>query len=233
MQEKIYINNFVESKSNLKVEKMSEYEEAPIIWIKPITGLFSRLEKLGKEKIFDPGEVLFYQTSTISNVYAIKTGLIELSINYLTGKRKIITHCTSGIILGEMALFHPYNNISEAVTKEKAQIILISIEELKKQFLQDKEMAIMLFNSISEKLKLTTNHLGIMMLDSITSRIAYVLLDFHDKEIRLTHDDIAALVKCSRVTVTRHMRELIGKKIINSGRGKIIINDRQALEELI
>jgi len=208
-------------------------EQPPVIWINPISRLLSSLEKLGKEKSFQPGEVLFYQTSDIKNVYAIKSGLIELSINYLTGKRKIIAQCSSGIILGEMALFHPYNNISEAVVKEKAQIIVLSVEVLKREFFQNSELAELLYNSISEKLKLTTNQLGIMMLDSITSRIAYVLLDFHVQEIQLTHDDIAAMVKCSRVSVSRHMRELSENGIIVIGRGKIKIKNRRALEGMI
>jgi CRP/FNR family cyclic AMP-dependent transcriptional regulator len=212
---------------------MLESETTTNIWIKPIAGLFSRLEKLGREKTFQPGEVLFYQESTINEIYAIKTGLVELSSAYLTGKRKIFAYCTDGVILGEMALFHPYENINEAVALEKSQIIVIDIEKLKNEFFRDKELVIFLFNSLSEKMKVTTKHLRIMMLDSITARIAYVLLDFHREEVRLTHDDIAALVKCSRISVTRHIKELVGEGIINSGRGKIVINDRQALAELI
>lgn len=208
-------------------------ENTPLIWITPITGLASRLASLGKDRTYLPGEILFNQSDPVKNIFLIKQGLVELSIIYTNGTKKTTTNCASGTVLGEMALFHYYTNVNEAIVKKPSVITVLGINEVRDLFFKDPDLAEMLYESLCAKLKLTTHQLGIMMLDSIESRIAHILLDYPGQEILLTHDEIASLVRCSRVSASRHLSRLTKQGLIVNHRGRIIINDREALAELI
>lgn len=226
----VYMQNHTKETKN---KYLNDDEIGPVIQINPISGLLQRFASMGMEKIFKPGDVLFYQSDIVEKIFVIESGSVDLSITYTNGTKKTITHCSDGVILGEMALFHEYKNVSEAVVKEPSRIFVVEINKVREAFCEDTTFAKLLYNSISAKLQLITNQLGIMMLESIPSRIAHVLLDFHQEEILLTHDEIASLVKCSRVSATRHLRRLTKQRIIANQRGRIIIVDRAALAELI
>lgn len=163
----------------------------------------------------------------------IESGLVELAVVSKLGNTKIITNCYDGVILGEMGLYQNYINTSQATVIKKSEINVIPIEVGRREFFKDPELALLLFKSLATKLQLTTNQLGIMMLESILSRIAYVLLDYQRSEVTITQEKLAAAVGCSRITVARHLKTLKERGIIKNKRGVIIVLNRQALEELI
>ncbi len=204
-----------------------------VIRIAPIEGLSLRLRPYGNPRIFFPGEILFQQLEEIRSIFVIESGLVELAVVSKLGNTKIITNCYDGVILGEMGLYQNYINTSQATVIKKSEINVIPIEVGRREFFKDSELALLLFKSLATKLQLTTNQLGIMMLESILSRIAYVLLDYHRSEVQITQEKLAAAVGCSRITVARHLKTLKERGIIKNKRGVIIVLNRQALEELI
>lgn len=218
---------------NYSFEPIKNSPENPIVCMTAVEGLARRLESHANTRTFYPGEKLFFQGTPINSIFVVMSGLVELAIFSNTGEKKTIAHCSKGIILGEMGLFQKYANSSEATVLERSRIVILPLEDLKKVFENDPELATLLFKSMITKLQLTTNQLAIMMLKSIPSRIAHILLDFRGSEVNLTHEELAAAVGCSRVTVTRHLGLLRDKGIIKNTKGKILIVDFQALNKYI
>jgi CRP-like cAMP-binding protein len=70
----------------------------------------------------------------------------------------------------------------------------------------------------------------------VNGRVARLLLDLADEAAgeritrRLTHHTIAQMIGSSRETVSRTMRELVDKGLIEVSRRDIVIRDRSALE---
>lgn len=204
-----------------------------VIRMDSVEGLSKSLRSYGNTKTFLPGKILFNQLDDIQSIFVIESGLVELAVISKNGSKKIITHCSAGIVLGEMGLFQQYINSTQATVLEKSRINVIPIEEGRKGFFNDPELAALLFKSSIAKLQLTTNQLGIMMLESINTRIAHILLDYHCAEVHLTQEKLASTVGCSRVTATRHLNWLEDQGIIKNRRGRIFILNRQALEDLV
>lgn len=72
---------------------------------------------------------------------------------------------------------------------------------------------------------------------SIHERLARWLLMAHDRidgdEIAVTHDLIALVLGVRRPSITTGLHILEGKKLIISGRGRIVIRDRKGLEAFV
>lgn len=216
------IRNFSENSSQISFMRLN-----------PIEGLADRLKKFGRSKTFLPGTVLCQQDEEIDSIYVVESGLVELAIISKMGKTKIIAICPPGIIIGEMALYSNYVNTSQLKVMVKSNLNIISIEEGSEKFFNDPEIVSRLFKSLATKLQLTTNQLGVMVLQTLTARIAHMLLDYNKAEVFLTQDKLADMIGCSRITITRQLNEMQDQGIIHTQRGCIAILNRSALKKLI
>ena len=205
----------------------------PIMRLEPIEGLADRLKKFGRRKTFLPGTFLFQQDEQIDSIYVVESGLIELAIISKMGDIKIIGICPPGVVIGEMWFYSKYVNISQSKVLIKYDLIVISIEKDYSRFFNNPEIAFLLFKSIAAKLQLTTNQLGVMMLETLSTRIAYVLLDHNKAEVFLTQERLAAMIGCSRITITRNLNQMQDQGIVHIQRGCITILNRNALTKLI
>jgi len=177
--------------------------------------------------------MLFQQLEEIRSIYVVESGLVELSVVSKMGDTKVISYCGDGVVIGEMGLYQKYINSTQAMVLKKSKLNVISIAEGRQKIFNDPELAALLYESLATKLQLTTNQLGITLLDSTVSKIASILLDFNESEVHLTQEKLADSVGCSRITITRHLGFLEEQGIIKNERGKIIILNRPALKKLI
>ncbi len=223
-----------EHRESPKTRNFSESDrQLPIVRLEPVEGLADRLRKFGKRKTFLPGSFLFQQDEKINAIYVVESGLVELAIISKMGGIKIIALCPPGVVIGEMGFHSNYINISQSKVLVKSDLIVISIEKEQENIFNDPEIALRLYKSVATKLQLTTNQLGVMMLETLTARIAYVLLDYNKTEVFLTQERLAAMVGCSRITITRNLNQMQDQGIIHTQWGCITIINRDALKKLI
>ena len=214
--------------------KMSNItSDLSVIRVEPIKDLAKRLKPYGDKKNFSPGTILFQQLEEIRSIFVIESGLVELAFISKMGDKKVIAYCYKGVIIGEMGLYQNYINSSEATVIEKSILNVIPINKGREELFKDPEISSLLYQSLCSKLQLITNQLGIMALESIISRIAYILLDFNADEINLTQEKLADSVGCSRMTITRHLGTLEKLGAIKNERGKIRILEKATLRKLI
>jgi CRP-like cAMP-binding protein len=93
-----------------------------------------------------------------------------------------------------------------------------------------------LLRELSRRLRRVDEKVGSLVLLDVNGRVAQLLLDLADEEKgdritrRLTHHTIAQMIGSSRETVSRTMRELVDKGLIQVSRRDIVIRDRPTLE---
>ena len=96
-------------------------------------------------------------------------------------------------------------------------------------------MAISLLREISRRLRRADEKIGSLVLLDVNGRVAHLLLRMADDEggdritRKLTHHTIAQMIGSSRETVSRTMRNLVERGIIQVTRKDITLKDRRSL----
>ena len=89
-----------------------------------------------------------------------------------------------------------------------------------------------IYEKLGERFSDVMKLMQTMLFTRIDKRIAALLLESGKDELHITHEGIAGAINSSREVVSRTLKEMERKSLIRLGRGRIIITDRTALEEM-
>ncbi len=175
----------------------------------------------------EPGEVLFI----------LKEGRVQLYRISPEGKKLVITTLGSHTLFGEMALLGTkmHNTFAEAV--EDCLICVMSRTDLERLILNKPQVALRILEITGKRLREAEERLESMAFKGIPARLASLLLRLADEqssdEVRgLTHQDLAESVGTYRETATQVLNDLKTQGLIEIGRKRIAILDREELQEI-
>jgi CRP-like cAMP-binding protein len=175
----------------------------------------------------EPGEVLFI----------LKEGRVQLYRISPEGKKLVITTLGPHTLFGEMALLGTkmHNTFAEAV--EDCLICVMSRTDLERLILSKPQVALRLLEITGKRLREVEERLESMAFKGIPARLASLLLRLADEqnsdEVRgLTHQDLAESVGTYRETATQVLNDLKSQGLIEIGRKRIRILDKEELQEV-
>jgi len=172
----------------------------------------------------DPGEVLFI----------LKEGRVQLYRISPEGKKLVITTLGDHTLFGEMALLGTkmHNTFAEAV--EDCLICVMSRTDLERLILSKPQVALRLLEITGKRLRDAEERLESMAFKSIPARLASLLLRMSaeqasDEVTGMTHQDLAESVGTYRETATQVLNDLKAQGLIEIGRKRIQLLDKDAL----
>lgn len=175
----------------------------------------------------EPGEVLFI----------LKEGRVQLYRISPEGKKLVITTLGPHTLFGEMALLGTkmHNTFAESV--EDCLICVMSRTDLERLILSKPQVALRILDITGKRLREAEERLENMAFKGIPARLASLLLrlaeEQHGDEISgLTHQDLAESVGTYRETATQVLNDLKAQAIIEIGRKRIRILNKNALIEV-
>lgn len=175
----------------------------------------------------EPGEVLFI----------LKEGRVQLYRISPEGKKLVITTLGPHTLFGEMALLGTkmHNTFAEAV--EDCLICVMSRTDLERLILSKPQVALRILEITGKRLREAEERLESMAFKGIPARLASLLLRLaeeqgSDEVTGLTHQDLAESVGTYRETATQVLNDLKSQGLIEIGRKRIKILDKEALYEI-
>ncbi len=189
------------------------------------------MSTVSKGRVFyrpeEPGEVLFI----------LKEGRVQLYRISPEGKKLVITTLGPHTLFGEMALLGTkmHNTFAEAV--EDCLICVMSRADLERLILNKPQVALRLLSITGKRLREAEERLENMAFKGIPARLASLLLRLSEEQesneiTGLTHQDLAESVGTYRETATQVLNDLKSSGLIEIGRKRITILDREGLEEV-
>jgi CRP/FNR family transcriptional regulator, cyclic AMP receptor protein len=174
----------------------------------------------------EPGEVLFI----------LKEGRVQLYRISPEGKKLVITTLGPHTLFGEMALLGTkmHNTFAEAV--DDCLICVMSRTDLERLILSKPQVALRILEITGKRLREAEERLESMAFKGIPARLASLLLRLADEQgtddVRgLTHQDLAESVGTYRETATQVLNDLKTQGLIEIGRKRIkILNKEELLE---
>ena len=183
------------------------------------------------------GNVFYMPEETGEVLFLLKKGTVQLYRLSPEGKKIVVATLGPGSLFGEMSLMGQgmHNTFAEAVNECK--LCVMSRADVERLMREKPQVAFRIVEALGERLVQMEQQLEDVAFKTIPSRLASLLLRLADEqgsdEVRgYTHQDLAEMVGTYRETVTQTLNDLKVEGLLEIGRKRVTISDRDGLEQV-
>ncbi len=169
------------------------------------------------------------------NIYFILTGSLKVLVNDQDGREVIFTLLNQGELFGEMALFEERPRSANVVATSAVDLVVIGKNDFRALLEKHFDLSLRLMGSLAERLRQADRKIESLALMDVYGRVARLLLEMAEpvgEENVVVHkvakQDIAKMVGASREMVSRVMKDLAGRGLIEEKDYGIVLKERLA-----
>jgi CRP/FNR family cyclic AMP-dependent transcriptional regulator len=183
------------------------------------------------------GKIFYMPEDTSEVLFLLKEGKVQLYRISPDGKKLVIATIGPGAVFGEMALIGQgmHNTFAEAT--EDCVLLVMSREDVERLLVTKPKVALRIFEALGSRLKETEARLEEIAFKGIPARLASLLLQLADEHgsdtiTGLTHQDLGEQIGTYRETTTQTLNTFRADGLIDIGRKRITILDRERLQRI-
>ena len=141
------------------------------------------------------------------------------------GEEKLLTVYRAGSIFGEASFFDELPRVSSATAETDCRIVRLSRQTVDRLFSQHPELASAMISYLARTVRLLSGHVDTISFQKADVRLARLLVNHPtaDSVIHVTHEELAAALGVSRVTVSRILGDFSQKGYLKTGYGTITL----------
>jgi CRP-like cAMP-binding protein len=198
----------------------------------------ARFAEVLREREYPKNSVILFEDDPGDALYVVRTGQVKVVLIGEDGREVILSVLTDGDFFGEMSLIDDEPRSAHVIAMRDSQLLVLRREDFQAQLEAQPKIALKLLRVVVQRLRRADEKIGGLVLLDVNGRVARLLLDLADEgggpkiTRRLTHHTIAQMIGSSRETVSRAMRELVARGLIDVTRREISIKDRDGLATL-
>ncbi len=188
-------------------------------------------------RALEKGEILFSQTDPADTVYVVRSGCISIFLATLEGRELVINEMHTGDCFGELSLITDQPRSTGALARESSEVISIPRDIFLKGLEAEPELMRRVLETTALRLRVSSERESALAFLDSSARIAKVLLQLdrqadNDGVIKVTQEDLAQYVGLARQTVAQALGQWRRVGWVETGRVRIEIKNREALERL-
>ena len=214
--------------------------------------VFSTLEPSDLERIaqmalprhFEPGQAVFREGDQSDTCYIVREGHARAVRSHGDGRTITLATFGPGDIFGELAMFEDERRSATVEAIEPTSVIGVLGPDMRRLLSERPQIAARLVIALGRRLRDTNERLSRQSFQTVQSRVAVVLSQLVQQEIAdgnpaadvlvtATQADLAQLAGSSRESASRFLAVLERAGVISQGRGRLVVHDRQALEQYV
>jgi CRP-like cAMP-binding protein len=198
----------------------------------------TRITQVARERTYPKNSVILFEDDPGDALYVVLAGEVKVVLIGEDGREVILSILRSGDFFGEMSLIDDQPRSAHVIATEDSNLLVLRREEFRLCLEQAPRIALGLLQALSRRLRRADDKIGGLVLLDVNGRVARILVelaDEHDGEHiprKITHHMLAQMIGSSRETVSRTIRDLGERGLIEVSRKNIAIRDRPGLEEL-
>ncbi|MGH3645734.1 MAG: Crp/Fnr family transcriptional regulator [Micromonosporaceae bacterium] len=188
-------------------------------------------------KTYAAGELIYSPHAPVETLFILKQGRVRVFRVSAEGRALTTAIIAPGTVFGDMVLLgqHMYDNFAEAL--DASVVCVMSREDVHRFLLSDQRIAARITEILGRRLAEMERRLADTVFKSVPQRLAATLVTLAGDQrrlgvgpkaatVRLTHEQLAALVGTSRETATKVLNDLSERGLIRLGRGRITLLDQ-------
>jgi CRP/FNR family cyclic AMP-dependent transcriptional regulator len=186
-------------------------------------------------KTYSAGELLYSPHQPVETLFILKKGRVRIFRVSPDGRALTTALITPGTIFGDMVLLgqRMHDNFAEAV--DDVVVCVMARADVHRFLLSDPRIAMRISEILGRRVAELERRLADSVFKSVSQRVATTLCLLAGEQpqrplgrgvqLRLTHEQIAALTGTSRETTTKVLGEYADRGLLKLGRGKVTILD--------
>ena len=199
--------------------------------------ILSDITDSSRIRALEKGEILFSQTDPADTVYIVQSGCIAIFLATLEGRELVINEMHRGDCFGELSLITDQPRSTGALARESSEVISIPRDVFLKGLEAEPELMRRVLETTALRLRVSSERESALAFLDSSARIAKVLLQLdqqadNDGVIKVTQEDLAQYVGLARQTVAQALGQWRRVGWVETGRVRIEIKNREALERL-
>ena len=180
--------------------------------------------------------IVFHQGDQCSNYLLVLEGSVKVLSRAENGREIILYRLGAGdsCVLTTSCLFGNVPYPAEGSTETAVTALAIPAEAFKKAIQQSEAFRILVFQSFTAHLASVIALVEEIAFGRLGSRLARYLLEHADagQQIKTTHQVLATELGSAREVISRQLKELEGRGLVQLQRGCIHLQDMDALKKL-
>ncbi len=203
-----------------------------------------KLNRITSMKEFPKSQPIYFANEPSDSIFFLKKGRVKLTRTSPDGKEMILALVNPGEVFGEMGFIDDGERTDYAIALDECLICAISKDDFRRFVEENPELNRRITKLIGFKLRKFSERIEELVFKDAQQRVISFLFSLaknYGKHIGeeivvkpfLTHQDIAELTACSRQTVNSILTDLREQGYIKFDRRKLIIQNKNKLEELL
>jgi len=198
----------------------------------------ARFGEVTREREYPKNSVILFEDDPGDALYIVSTGQVKVVLIGEDGREVILSVLGDGDFFGEMSLIDDEPRSAHVIAMRDSHLLVLRRDDFQSQLEQHPKVALELLRVLVQRLRRADEKIGGLVLLDVNGRVAQLLLDLAEESggpnitRKLTHHTIAQMIGSSRETVSRAMRELVERGLIDVSRREITIKDHDALRAL-
>ena len=207
--------------------------------------LFSKLSEsfsllLAREcrfKHLKKGGILFFQSDPSEEAYIVYAGNISIILNSLDGREMVINEMHSGDLFGELGILTNKPRSTSAFARTDSKLLVIPRQAFLSVVEADNQLALRMLEITANRLRVSGIREGALAFMDAQARLAKFLLELEEQEqdkgyVTISQEELAHHTGLIRQTVAKALGKWRRAGWLITGRGRILILSRKALEDV-
>ena len=205
---------------------------ASLIKRTPADPIIDKFLSLCRKRNYAAKKVIINEGEESDTLYYIVRGSVSVQSENDNGNEVIFAYINEGEFFGEIGFFENDQRTALIVARAECEIAEISYEDCRNFIKEEPELLMRLSKQMAHRLRRTSQTVRNLIFLDVTGRIASILRELAKEpdamthpdgmQIRITRQDIAKMVGCSREMAGRVLKELESDGLINA-HGKTIV----------
>jgi CRP/FNR family transcriptional regulator/CRP/FNR family cyclic AMP-dependent transcriptional regulator len=193
------------------------------------------LISVAKKRTFRPGEAIFHRDDPGQMLYIIKEGKVKICLISPDGQEISLVVFGKGEYFGEFSLLDGLPRSADAIALEKVECYTLQRADFHNVIMKKPRIAIQVMEVLCERLRKTDQQVEDLIVLDVYGRVAKKLLELAEThgvpgengiliDVRLTQQDLAAMVGASRESVNKVLGYFTDKEFITTDKHKITLH---------
>jgi CRP/FNR family transcriptional regulator, cyclic AMP receptor protein len=196
-----------------------------------------RLARSSRFEHFTKGEILFFQSDPSESAYLVRSGTISIVLNSLDGREMVINEMHTGDMFGELGILTRKSRSTSAVARSNSELLAIPRQAFLHLIDDEPQLARLILEITANRLQLSGKRESALAFLDAQARLARLLLELEEQEhekgyVTISQDELAHRTGLIRQTVAKALGKWRREGWLLTGRGRILILNRKALEGL-
>jgi CRP-like cAMP-binding protein len=193
-------------------------------------------------KAYTTGDVVHSPHQPVETLFILKKGRIRIFRVSPDGRALTTAIVEPGTIFGEMVIVGQQMHDSFAEALDDVVVCVMSKRDVRRLLLGDARIAARISETLGRRLGELEQRLSDAVFKSAPERVASTLVTLagtHSSrplgrgvQVKLTHEQLAALAGTSRETTTKILNEYAEQGLLSLGRGRITVLDMDRMEQV-